>query len=139
MTPKHVKLKLSYSSSNILKNMQRLLSNILRKMQLKIAYFAANLFFLLSVPFKKLNNWLKILSSVKGCLSSKVVFCQWLSSVKGRHPSKVVSCLMSSSVKGPLPQKVVFRQRCLSSEVVINQRSFSIKGHLPLKVVFHQR
>ena len=68
-------------------------------------------------------------SSIKGRLSSMVVFNQSSSSVKGCLLSKVVFHHRSSSIKGSLPSKVVFHQR-LSS----------IKGRLPSKVVFfHQR
>ena len=101
------------------------------------------------------------LSSIKGCLPSKVVFCQKLSSIKGYLPSKVffhkrssslkghllskvVFCQRSSFVKGRLPSKVIFRQRSssvkgrLPSKVVFRRRSSSVKGRLPLKVIFHQ-
>ena len=79
------------------------------------------------------------LSSIKGRLPSKVVFCQRSSSVKGRLPSKVVFCQRLSSVKGRLPLKVVFRRRFLPGKVFFHQRSSSFKGRLPSKVVFSQR
>ena len=68
------------------------------------------------------------LSSVKGCLPSKIVFRQRSSSVKGCLPSKVVFRQRSSSVKGRLPSKVVF-----------HHRSSSVRGRLPSKVLFCPR
>ena len=106
-----------------------------------------------------------LLSSIKGRLLSKVVFCRRSSFIKGRLlssrlPPKVIfhrgsssmeGCLPlnTSSIKGRLPSKVVFYRRSsfikgrLSSKVVFHQRSSSIKlsfieGCLPLKGVFHR-
>ena len=64
-----------------------------------------NIFFKFSV---------KRLSTIKGHLPSKVVFCERSSSVKGRPPSEIVLCLMSSSIKGHFLSKVVFCQRSSS-------------------------
>ena len=78
-------------------------------------------------------------SSTKGRLQSKIVFCQRSSSIKGRLPSR------SSSIKGCLPLKVIFHHRpssiknCLSSKVIFHLRSSSIEGRFPAKVVFHLR
>ena len=47
------------------------------------------------------------LSSIEGCLPSKVVFHRRLSSIKGHLPSKVVFQQRSSSIEGRLPSKVV--------------------------------
>ena len=68
------------------------------------------------------------LSSIKSCLSLKVVFHPWSSSIKGCLPSEAVFHNRLSSIKGCLPSKVVFHQK-LSS----------IKGRLPSKGGFHQR
>ena len=84
------------------------------------------------------------MSTIKGCLPSKVVFRQRSTSVKVHLPLKVVFRQRSSSVEGLLPSKVVFCQRspfvkgCLPLKVVLRQMSSSIKGRLPSKFVFCQ-
>ena len=85
------------------------------------------------------------ISSIKGHLTSKVVFNQRSSSIKGHLSSKFVFMQRSSSIKVRLSSKVVFLQRWsffkgrLQSKVIFRQRSSSIKGRLPSKVIFHQR
>ena len=61
-----------------------------------------------------------------------VVFHQRVSSIKG--------CLQSKLVKGCLPSKVIFHQRSSSIECRLpSQRSSSFKGRLPSRVVLHWR
>ena len=57
-----------------------------------------------------------------------LLLCTKLSSIEGCLPSKVVFHQRSSSLKG-----------CLLSKVVIRQGSSSIKGCLPAKVLFYKR
>ena len=74
------------------------------------------------------NSLYRRLSSLMGCLPSKVVF-HWRSSfIEGRLPLMVIFRRWSSSINGCLPSKAVFHSR-LSS----------IKGRLPWKVIFYQR
>ena len=81
------------------------------------------------------------MSSIKGCLLSKVIFNQRSSSIKTRLQSKVIikSCFPLSSIYGNLPSKVVSVKGCLPSKVFFHQRLSSIKVPLPSKVVFNQR
>ena len=69
----------------------------------------------------------------------KDVFHQRLSSIKGCLPSKVIFHLRLSSIKSCLPSNVIFRQRSSSTKIHFPQRLSSIKGFLPLKVLLHQR
>ena len=73
------------------------------------------------------------LSSIKGCLSSRLSF------TKGCLPQKIVFHERLSYTKGCPPSKVILEQRlssikgCLPSMFVFHQRSSSINGHLPSK------
>ena len=79
------------------------------------------------------------MTSIKGRLPSKGVFCQRSSSIKGRLLSKVVFHQRSSSVKVVICQRLSSVKGCLLSKFVFRQRSSSIKGHPPSKFVSRQR
>ena len=85
-----------------------------------------------------------MLSSIKGCLPSKIIFCQRLTFVKGHLLSMFFFHQMLSSVKVCPLSKVIFCPRlssvkgCLPSKFVFRHMSSSVKGCPPSKVVFRQ-
>ena len=117
-----------------------------------IFYFINFEFFIIIIQFQLFEVVMLIkglpskVSSIKGCLPSKVVFHPRLSHIKGHLVLKVIFNQSSSSIKVRIAPKFVFHQSLssikfhLPSKFFFHQRLSSIKGHLrrlPSKVIFH--
>ena len=78
-----------------------------------------------------------LLSSIKDCFPSEVIFLFKLFSTKGHLSSKVVFHQSLSSIKVCLPSKGVSSiNGSLPSEVIFHQKSSSIKGPFPSIYLF---
>ena len=90
------------------------------------------------LSLKVVFNWRVYLCSTKSRLPSKVVFHQKSSSIKYHLLSKAVSHHWLSFINSNLPPKVLFQKGFLPSMAIFHQRRSSIKGCLPSNVVFYQ-
>ena len=72
-------------------------------------------------------------SSLKGCLSLRVIYHSWLSSIDVHLPSRM------SSIKRHILPRVSFIWGCFPLKVILHQRSSATRGPLQYKVVFNWR